>query len=325
MLSDYWIREGVNRVGDVQYGPNEVPYVAFLENTTDEAGNFAREPVYDVIDQEELERRNTALDVRSQVNDMIEEQFGDVPIHTTFTTVDGSPTEFGVEVEVEADADYDLQEVEDELPTELEGITDGKVQAERQDIPVIVGEVDSDKFCSYQEKLYDPVPGGQIIQGEGAGTATLAFVHPDYGEGLAASGHVLGSDGTSVHQFNSTEGANLIGKAREVTNTQYRDCGFVEMPYEEVSIDYITTSDNEGYWEKVDGLVTDESLNNKAGTGATIQMQGKESCRKSGTLDKTKGPGSSTEMVVVGDLMEDGDSGSPMFIEQDGGYILWEV
>lgn len=296
--------------------------MAFLENTTDEVGNFTREPVYDVIDQGELERRDTALDVRSQVHDMIEEQFGDEPIYTTFTTVEGSPTEFGVGVEVEADADYDLQEVEDELPTELDGVADGKVQAERQDIPVIVGEVDSDKFCSYQEKLYDPVPGGQIIQGEGAGTATLAFVHPDYGEGLAASGHVLGSDGVSVDQWNSTGGFDRIGKAREVTNTQYRDCGFVEMPYEETSIDYITTSDNEGYWEKVDGLVAGESLKNKAGTGATIQMQGKESCRKSGTLDETKGSGSSTEMVVVGDLMADGDSGGPMFIEQDGGVYL---
>ena len=311
------------QAGEVQYGAREVPYVAFLENDTNESGEFVRTPVYDKLDQEEWERRQTALDVRDQVGEILGEEFEEEPVYTSFTAMDQSPTGFGVEVDVDGSAQYDLQDIEDELPTELEGSIDAEITANRQGIPVIVTERDFNQLSSYTQRNYDPVPGGQIIQGEeDSGTATAEFFHPDYKEGLITAGHVFASGGETVSQWTGAF-ADEIGVAKDVKDTSLKDFAFIDMTSDESPTDYITTEDNSSKWKRVDGVVTDQTLNNQVGENFEIHMQGQASGRKSGPLYKTKSDFlGNTKMAVVDELMDIGDSGGPMFREQNGNVYL---
>lgn len=104
---------------------SEVPYIKAKRTTEKQPGEApVRELVYDTIDREEWERREAALNVRDRVQSALDEHFEDQPIHASFGGDEQSPIDFGVGIEVQRDErlDYDLEDIEDAFPTELQGI-----------------------------------------------------------------------------------------------------------------------------------------------------------------------------------------------------------
>lgn len=61
---------------------SEIPYVKEWRNVEKQTGEApVREPVYDTIDREEWERRETALDVRETVQNALDHYFPDQPVY----------------------------------------------------------------------------------------------------------------------------------------------------------------------------------------------------------------------------------------------------
>jgi len=311
----------------------EVPFVAAYRNIEKEPGKApTREPVYDTLPREEWERRESTLDVRDKVNEILEEEYPNQPVYVSFQGDNQSPTGFSVGVEVENDErlDFSLEEIEDTLPTQAEGYTPESNPISRQGIPIVVGEIDREDF-NYEFRDYNPVPGGQRIisyadtdNGYPLGTLTGAFHSNEHGDGLVSAGHVLNQNDVYVNEIISDSDSSdedSLGQSRDVQNSNWLDIGFIEMTFDQSPKSWITSPDNSDIDLNISGIYTDNGLNYYAdGNPIDISMQGKESGRKSGEIKKTHG--SPTQAVTVGTLMDEGDSGGPMFTNRSDNDLI---
>lgn len=287
-----------------------------------------REPVYETIPREEWERRHSALDARSQISEDLEEFEDDIV--ASFGEVKGSPTDFGVRVKVPKTSKYDLEDVENKLPSETTGEVNG---VQYHGLPIIVEYVENGK-SSYTYQDFDQIPGGQrvgTIVNSGSqiekGTIMGRFDSDQYGNGLATAGHVLNSNGKDVYEIiGSNNQREKIGTARNVVDGDNIDCGFIQLTESDTSIDKITSSDNSYKELDIKGFYKDEALNYHAGQDNTLNayIQGKESGRQPGYITETLAD--PTEAVVIDTPNIKGDSGGPIFeIADDGTYMIGSI
>lgn len=289
-----------------------------------------REPVYETIDREEWERRETAMDVRDRAQDIIDENFRDQPIYVSFGADDQSPIGFGVGIEVENDErlDFSIEEIEDTFPTEATGYTPEEDPKMREDIPIVVNEVEGHKTAAdYQYNDFPEVPGGQRVQtNTEIGTIMGTFHSDQYGDGLITAGHAFDAEGDEAWEKVGPDTADVetLGYARDVVENPPVDCAFIE-PHDWQSVtDHITSSNNSQLEFPIDGYYSDSALEYNEGTGWEVEMQGKASGRVSGNLKKTIG--SPTQAVKIDSAMDNGDSGGPIFRSKGGGaYIIGDI
>lgn len=281
--------------------------------------------IMDLNKLERMGRRETALDVRSRAQDALDKHFYDQPIRAFFGADDQSPTGFGVKIKVEKDErlDYSPEEIENAFPTEMTGYTPESNPDKREGIPITIEEFERTLLSSnYESRDYDPVPGGQKIKPFGipGGTLMGTFHSNEYGDGWATAGHVPEENGKIVEEVIGGGNREPLGQARDVVVNGDIDCCFIE-PYSSASpTDEITSSDNSFKELDIDGFYEDSALNYNEGTGFEVEMQGRTSGRQTGELtdfDPTTGS------VQVDYLMDDGDSGGPMFtFTGDSAYMV---
>jgi len=90
-------------LAQVTHDPTEeVPYVAFLRGNSPN-----RKPVYKTIERDEWERRYTAVDAAKRVSKKIRDLGVSSSAIATFTSVEQSPTDFGVKVKYYTEATSD--------------------------------------------------------------------------------------------------------------------------------------------------------------------------------------------------------------------------
>jgi len=299
---------------------DEVPYVAMLKGNGDR-----REAVYKTIPREEWERRQTALSARDQIARKVDKELDSDNISVAFTSMDQSPTGFGVEVE-NVITEYpngevrgsraDLEEIEKLVPTEMEaGIDKIEEEVTRQGIPVEVTESHEELTCSYDlERNYDNLPGGiAIASSYEGGTLCAPFESREFGTGWTTAGHVVGSDKVNVYQENGSKEDDPFGYSKEAKNDGNNlDYAFIDMISDEDISKWITDNDASERELELTGIVTNEELENQEGNEDYIlEGQGRTTCRSSGPIHKVVGSG--TEAVETEWAPKDGDSGGPLF------------
>ena len=111
-----------------------------------------------------------------------------------------------------------------------------------------------------------------------------------------------------------------MGYSRDVADSGNLDIGFIESDGQ-APVGSITDFTNSSIDMNVNGIYTDSALDYHVGKDSLdVKMQGQTSKRKSGKVKKTLG--SPTEGVVIGSLMADGDSGGPMFVDEEDGAAM---
>lgn len=323
-------------LAEVTHDPEkDVPYVERIKNIEKEPGKPPkREPIYNTIPREEWERRHATLSVKDQIGELVQDNFSDYAVTVGFGGSKHSPTDFAAKVLVDENEDLSLEDLESVLPKEATGTINGNSYEE---IPIIISERPSQTFASYQFNDFDPVPGGQRLAVDtpeiAAGTIMGTFHSDAYGDGLATAGHVLQADGNFVTEvISSSQDMEALGYSRDVkaeNKSDYIDCGFIDMSsVNQNPTDSITSSDNSYIEFNIDGFYTDEALDYHAGEDNTLkaEMQGATSGRKSGYVRDTMGL-SDTKAVAVDALMDDGDSGGPIFnaVDSTSAYLLGNI
>lgn len=197
----------------------------------------------------------------------------------------------------------------------------------------MVNEVDTHKTSAigYMHRDYDPVPGGQRVAVDlpdtsevPTGTLMGTFNSDEYGDGWVTAGHVLeGGDNFVTEVISSENDMEALGYSRDVIDSGNVDIGFIEHDGQ-LPEDSITRHDNSSIDMSIGGIYTDSALDYHAGEGTLdVEMQGQTSGRKSGEVKKTLG--SPTKGVVVGNLMDEGDSGGPMFVDHGSATMVGAI
>jgi len=308
-------------LSEITHDPEEeIPYIARWERV-DENGPLGQNEVYKTIPRDEWERRETAIDVKDQV----ENKLGNTQANAYFTAMDDSETGFGVEVLLEENSQVSIRELENILPTEAKGSTPEENPAVRENIPIKIKETtstesstDSSSDC-YVENNYDEVPGGQMIYAtlenddfESYGTMMAPFYSDDHSWGVITSGHVV-------------EGLNIVGEhywdkepfadVKESKVDGFVDCGFAKQHSDQDTTYQITAPQNDGLAIQLVGTLSDEEIKNHVGDkNYEVAVQGRKSCRQYSHITGTGGE-SGVEAVALEDSLTtyDGDSGGPYF------------
>lgn len=299
-------QEGLAKAAD----DDEVPYVKFLHGTPEPHGS-GRKPIYDSIPREEWERRWTAVNLRDRVGQKLKRKYDESLLSPEFTSMDSSPTGFGVKV-VYTTVEENGEEVRSpnvpfsEVQLAFEGTgkgaaAKGDFRASREGIPITVTRrTQRDLGCSESDLMdttaLDAVPAGvdSHAVNEGYGSLCASFSRSDYGAGYIVSGHVVGGEFGGASGTEVEQGGEKIGEVRDSQVNADIDWAYVEdsvsgkYPAEKVAdASDITTNDYD-----IGGIVTDDTLINKAGTSESFYTQGKATKRITGTLINVGGTGS---------------------------------
>lgn len=322
---------------------NEVPYVRYLRGEPEPTGN-GREPIYDSIPRDEWGDRWTAVDLRGKVANRIYEKWGDPQIIPGFSTLENSPIGFGVKVYYTTTINNDgskrtpepsFDEVRSELPSVGKGTAgDGNYRETRENIPIIVERrtVRPSSHCidTLFKDPYDSVPGGLRVDMSSWGSMTAPFYSSKHGgEGWISSGHVPDSTGEDVLQGGNSDatGWEKIGEVSYIKVTTNSDIDFSivkdtvsgKVPYERMADD----DGDDGYEFYIDGIVTDDTLVNDAGTSETYYTQAYKTGRKSCTIIGTGGVSTDPSWVSCTSDVDSGDSGGALYTHgpRDGVFI----
>ncbi|MFB6199506.1 MAG: trypsin-like serine protease, partial [Candidatus Nanohaloarchaea archaeon] len=275
--------------------------------------------VYDTIDREEWERRETALDALRKTGKELLGKYSEDNVGLAFTYNEESPTDFGVEAIVAENSEVSRQEVEDALPTVLTGeISGGHYSAQRDYIPLDVVEEELENACGGElDSAINPPAGAIPIEAGGSeGTTNAAFYSDQYGEGLVTAGHIVGANNIVVEQ--DAESNEFLGLSEDYHKNGDIDCAFIQMTSEPigtiVSPDYSDTTDLE-----VAGIITDEELKNNVGNAYfRLDRQGRSSCRDDGYIVRVGETfWGDVKSVETSQNVKEGDSGGPLFF-RDG-------
>lgn len=340
-------RDGIVQAADV----DEMPYVKYVTGNPSSPGG--REPIYDTVPREEWIRRQTAVNLRGKVEQMIRRNWGTSPITPVFVAMGESPTGFGVRV------DYDtamnrgrarrtpqpsVEEVRATLPERAAAKSgDGDFQEIRRNIPIRVVETASRNHCDdksvvgpIQEGVYSyadsgSVPGGVPIttpkngdtiesgEKEKIGTLAAPFHHNEYGDGWTTAGH-MGAVGNWVYQ--ADPGGARVGRIKDKVDpccTNFlKDCAFFNDEDTGDQSRNIAVEEADGGTDFIlDGYVTDNTLDLEVGTDNKYYHQGYYAGRLEGELVGTTQWGVKSTQDTT-----DGDSGGTLFKLSNGDAFI---
>jgi len=314
------LRTGLEELPDgTMYDPeNEVKYISRWETINKEPGKPPeRKAIYETMPIEKKERIDRTEEVEEAVVRVLYDENLD-SITTTTEYDKQSSTDLGLKIS------YDPDEVHDE---EIEELLKTAINSELEDIPIVIESEERNLEEFYKQRRFNPVPGGQMVEGigDGGGLGTLMgpFYSDQHGDGWVSAAHVVGSSGNDVEQNQppSAAGDARIGEVKDRIYKSWIDVGFIDESDVEITTQDISEKYNTDYGEYIDGIVTDQELKNKLDENFEIHMQGRVSNRESGTLNGIKKDifgrtiGHTTDKGMAG-----GDSGGPMF-HKDGEFV----
>ena len=307
-----------------------VKYVARIENKRTGDG-IVRNPIYESTPLEEWIRRYTAVDAKEEIERKLSNKFPTDYMGVEFSPMDESNTGFGARVVYRIYKNEDgkkspepsFSEVREEIPKEQEGLITFKGIDYKRSVPVKVKKREESTLdCSvaYQcveDTDWSNVPGGSPCHKDDstAGTLNAPFQDPDYGQGIIMSGHVAGSNGVNINQYDDKIGE--VKKHKLTNNTNDIDFAFVKIGDSDEGLSHYIVNDRNTKEEyPVKGIVTDDALKNNAGTTVTYYTQGKTTCQLSGHIKSVGGWGDS--WVSSTHDADSGDSGGPLFYLSGG-------
>lgn len=337
-------------LAQVTHDPKEeIPYVARLKNVSREDGELPeRKPIYKTIEREEWVRRNTAMDVRDRVGKRILARDNTGLIDVVYTGMKESPTDFGVVVVYRRrntqngvqTPDVSIEKVREKLPAEASGeAARGEYKARRKDIPIKITEESEDKSrkkgdttgtlgapdCLPWKKL-NVVPGGAPYAADGVGgTLCAAYLDPNPNNsnmlGWITSGHVM--KGTSGNAFQDTK---KIGEVNDGTVVVDPSMGidYAHLVRRTSLSTHIADENDLSDDLSVEGILTNEALENLVDLDSTLYTQGGATCRSEGTVAAMNFQSNEVWLNLNGldEHVENGDSGGPIFFKSgDEAYV----
>lgn len=322
-------------------GEEMVEYVRFLKGNPPN-----RTKVFGAVPYEHWAVRFTARDLRDQVIRRMHSKWGeDTLLTAAYGPMADSHTGFGVRVMYRTyhkeGGTYSptptIEEVRNELPNAGSGTDEQDGHAfKRENIPIHVVEVTENPVgncagegdtCQDVNKDYygTYLPGGVPISNETDNTfCTLAASFNEtgdgHGRGWISSGHAV-SENDEVW-YPDADG-DRFGICAKHNNDIANDIEWSFIPTgsgseDELDYPYIANGKADGtYQYDVAGIVTDNELNNDAGTPTWYATNGRATCRIWNYIHNVGGLGDS--YVTYYHDIEAGDSGGPLFKEDANG------
>lgn len=302
----------------------EVSYVKKMRVKRDEDGMpIGREPVYDSIPRDEHIDIETASSLSGRISELIDQKFPNSPTVTSMIgKTDQSPTGFGVFVAYAEQIDEDgvvhtpaasREEIQNELPDKAEAsVSNGRWQATRKDIPVILTEKTVERPMSGYEYNWDDVPGGAVVNG---GTANATYYY-DSEYHLITAAHVVGD---VKSDWGNPDASENDGYVRKKVNTLYRDYALLRFYQDnfQAAIRNDSTS-NPSTDLRVSSSITDDGIRKYyLNTENPVTMQGSTTGRRTTYVRFLDEHNSDNNIIHVENTPQQGDSGGIIFHEQD--------
>lgn len=336
---------GATRVIGASQGEEMVDYVAYVKGNSPN-----REKVRKKVTYKHWEVRHTATDLRDKVMQHIKDKWGmDTLLSTKFTSMEDSPTGFGVHVNYSHyhrpngtvdSPEPSIKEVRKHLPNHGVGEDQQDGHAfRREEIPIRIvecheypasncsGEGILCQYASedwYEANEYNSYPGGILCQANSDINSTLCPEFKEtgdgYGSGWIGSGHSI-DVGEDVYYPTNTD--TFLGTCKKANDDLFNE---VEWAFVDASdghqgaVDAMAFPDGTDYKYNVVGIVSNNELVNDVGTLTEYYSHARSTCELTEYLD---GVHSDNDAVEYYHDIESGDSGGPLFkLDANGDALM---